>query len=62
MPKQSYKKYIPFQSEFSHHLATWANNHRGWSKMKKYNRKYAKKRMYRDLKKQDEIECEQEGY
>lgn len=33
------------QSEFSHKYACWANNHNGWSKMKKLNRKLAKKRL-----------------
>ena len=30
------------QSEFSHRYATWANNHNGWSKQKKMNRRTAK--------------------
>lgn len=37
------------QSEFSHKYACWANNHNGWSKMKKLNRKLAKKRLRRLL-------------
>lgn len=36
-----------YQSEFSHKHAYWANNHNGWSKMKKLNRKLAKKRLRR---------------
>ena len=35
------------QSEFDHKYACWANNHNGWSKMKKLNRKLAKKRLRR---------------
>ena len=30
------------QSEFSHRYTTWANNHNGWSKQKKMNRRTAK--------------------
>ena len=30
------------QSEFSHRYATWANNHNGWSKQKKMNRRTEK--------------------
>lgn len=33
-----------WQSEFSHQYASWASNHNGWSKMKKQNRRIAKKR------------------
>ena len=40
-----YKGLIEFQSEFDHKFACWANNHRGWAKMKKYNKKLAKKRL-----------------
>ena len=39
-----YKGYLDFQSEFSHRWACWANNHRGWAKMKKENKRIAKKR------------------
>ena len=35
------------KSEFDHKYACWANNHNGWSKMKKLNRKLAKKRLRR---------------
>lgn len=41
---QTYKGFLDFQSEFSHLFAAWANNHNGWSKMKKKNKKIAKKR------------------
>ena len=33
------------QSEFSHKYACWPNNHNGWAKMKKQNRKLAKTRL-----------------
>ena len=46
------KEYLPWQSEFSHRYACWANNHRGWSKMKKYNRRLAKRREKRALRKE----------
>ena len=36
------------QSEFSHRYAGWANNHNGWSKMKKKNRKLFKKKFRRE--------------
>ena len=38
------KAFLPWQSEFDHRFACWANNHRGWPKMKKYNRRLAKRR------------------
>ena len=38
------KAFLPWQSEFDHHYACWANNHRGWAKMKKYNKRLAKRR------------------
>ena len=34
-----------YQSLFSKRYACWANNHRGWAKMKKFNKKLAKKRL-----------------
>lgn len=39
------KQNIPYQSEFSHHYASWARNHSGWAKMKKFNRHLAKVRL-----------------
>lgn len=42
------------QSEFSHRWACWANNHNGWSKMKKLNRKLFKKKFRREA--QQEID------
>lgn len=47
-----YKGLLPFQSEFSHKYACWANNHNGWSKMKKYNKKIANKKLRRQFKKE----------
>lgn len=40
-----YKGKLPFQSEFSHRYACWANNHRGWAKMKKSNKRIAKRKL-----------------
>ena len=55
MKKQNiYKGFLDWQSEFSHRWACWAYNHRGWAKMKKSNKKVAKKRERRDLKKRIE--------
>ena len=51
-----YKPHLEYQSEFDHHYACWANNHRGWAKMKKYNKKVAKKRLRRATKKEYYIE------
>lgn len=48
--KLNFKKFIPYQSEFSHYYATWASNHCGWSKMKKTNRKVAKTKLNREFK------------
>lgn len=31
-----------YQDWFSYHCACWANNHNGWSKMKKLNRRLFK--------------------
>ena len=40
------------QSWFSKKYACWANNHNGWSKMKKKNRKLFKKKFRRETKKE----------
>lgn len=53
-----FKKLLPFQSEFSHHYACWANNHNGWAKMKKANKKLTKTKYKRVIQK----EMEQEFY
>lgn len=53
MKKQNpYKGELPYQSEFSHLFASWANNHMGWAKMKKSNRRLAKRRLKQKLKKE----------
>lgn len=53
MKIQNYLKgFIDDQSEFSHCFACWANNHMGWAKAKKANKKIAKKREKRELDKQ----------
>lgn len=52
----SYKGLLPWQSEFSHIFACWAKNHRGWAKMKHLNRKIAKKRMRRAIRREIEEE------
>ena len=44
--------FLPWQSEFDHHYACWANNHRGWAKMKKSNKRLAKRREKRQLRKE----------
>jgi hypothetical protein len=40
------------QSWFSKRYACWANNHNGWSKMKKKNRKLFKKKFKREIEKE----------
>ena len=40
------------QCKFDHKYACWANNHRGWSKMKKLNRKIFKKRFRKETEKE----------
>lgn len=40
----TYKGFLNPQSEFDHCYACWALNHRGWPKMKKYNKRVAKRR------------------
>ncbi len=53
MKKQNYlAPFLPWQSEFSHRYACWANNHRGWAKMKKANKRLAKRRERRILRKE----------
>lgn len=47
-----YKGFLEFESEFSHRYACWANNHRGWAKMKRDNKKIAKKRERNNWKKE----------
>ena len=40
-----WKGKLGWQSEFSHRFACWANNHNGWSKAKKANKRLAKRRI-----------------
>lgn len=47
------------QSEFSHRYACWANNHNGWSKMKKLNRKLFKKKFREEIKRQIQKEIDE---
>ena len=44
------KGHLPWESEFDHYFAAWANNHRGWAKMKRFNRRLAKRRERRAWK------------
>ena len=46
------------QSWFSHYNAGWANNHRGWQKMKKKNKRMFKKKFRRETEKEIEKELE----
>lgn len=43
----TYKGKLGWQSEFSHRCACWANNHNGWAKAKKSNKRLAKRRLKR---------------
>lgn len=36
------------EDRFSRRWATWANNHKGWSKTKKRNRRLARRKLKRD--------------
>ena len=47
-----YKESLPFESEFDHHYACWAFNHNGWAKMKKFNKRLAKRREKEKLRKE----------
>lgn len=40
------------QLESSHYYASWANNHNGWQKMKKKNRKLFKKKFREETRKE----------
>lgn len=46
------------QDEFDRYWACWANNHNGWSKQKKKNRRAAKRKLKAELK--AELENEEE--
>ena len=49
-----WKGKLGWQSEFSHRFACWAKNHRGWAKMKKSNKRVAKRRLKQEWKKEDQ--------
>lgn len=51
-----------YQSLFSKRWACWANNHNGWSKMKKKNRRLFKKKFREETKKEVKKELEEEIY
>lgn len=36
------------QAEFDHRFSCWANNHCGWAKLKKSNKRIARKRLNRE--------------
>jgi hypothetical protein len=48
----TYKGKLGWQSEFSHRYACWANNHNGWAKAKKSNKRLAKRRLRAELRKE----------
>lgn len=50
------------QSYFSKQMATWANNHNGWRKMKKKNRKRFKKKFRNETKRIINEETKGEEY
>ena len=49
-----WKGRLGWQSEFSHRFACWANNHNGWAKAKKSNKRVAKRRLKQEWKKEDQ--------
>ena len=57
-----YKGFLDYWAdEFSHHYACWAYNHRGWAKSKLSRRRWAKKRLRRECRKEiDDVltDCE----
>jgi hypothetical protein len=55
-----YKGKLPWQFEFDRRYCCWANNHMGWAKMKKANKKLAKQKLKQEIKK--EISKEMEEY
>lgn len=48
-----WKGKLDFQSELSHQCACWAKNHRGWAKMKKSNKRLAKRRLKQEQQKEN---------
>lgn len=53
-------KYVKWQSEFDHKFASCFNNHRGWSKTKKMNRRLAKRKEQRTKACEEEQEEQNE--
>lgn len=53
MNRSLLSRFRPWQSEFSRKYACWAINHGGWRKMKKQNRRIAKRRLAAEEK--DEV-------
>lgn len=47
-----YKGFLDFQSEFDRRFACWALNHNGWAKMKKFNKRLAKRRLRQQIRKE----------
>lgn len=47
------------QSWFSRQWACWANNHRGWQKMKKKNKRMFKKKFRRETEKEIKQQMEE---
>jgi hypothetical protein len=56
--RDPFKKMLPWESEFDHRWACWANNHNGWARMKKFNKKVTKHRekqiLDKEMKKENE--------
>ena len=53
MKVQNYlKAFLPWQSDFDRWFVACYRNHRGWAKMKKYNKRVAKKRERRVWRKE----------
>lgn len=46
-PMRSIDKRLTEESKFSRQFASWANNHKGWSKTKKRNRRLARRKIRR---------------
>lgn len=47
-----WKSKLDYQSEFDHRFACWANNHNGWAKMKKFNKRLAKRRLKQETRRE----------
>jgi len=46
-PMRSIDKKLTEEDKFSRKFACWANNHKGWSKTKKRNRRLARRKIRR---------------